>query len=600
MKHKLKDEKVTDNINQSLLPTNIGARSYFKRVQKYVSNGKGNLKRIKEEKKNTSMEIYRDPFPTKVIKNLIRTEKELQKKIKKIQENEKLFKSKSYLKYFNKNPINLKKDQDIIKSKVNDLSKNKNFMMSRADYINSEIYNLQNKQDIESGDFKNKILQNMNKLKLNLESMKEKHPSNKSSDNVYDFKLVKLLDYKEEEKIREDQKLLALKNMRDKELEDIKKRKEKNQEELLKILKYRNLKPKKGYYLYEKLYNNYLDREDNLIKKENAKRRAYMKHIDSHEFMEMERSYIERRIQIEENIKERNHSLKQEWTERQKLIPNYINPFLKHLNEEQEKNEQEKKLKLQKIIENKNNMINFSNKLQKHKKLDKIEMNMSSDKVPKNKIFNQNLCIKNRYGDKIRKKMMKKIEKSKEKSKEKGKENEENINTRDIKIVKSIPSIVQKERSFITNTIENYSNKKKKNIFNQKAQDYLAEKRKKLKPILNNIYANDIKKYLQKCGITENSLLMSKYKLDFLKEKKEQKDFLLKYNGGVANNPEIGEELFNLSLNIIKGKLAIIEEIEKKYDENDKKLKIDNNHNEPDSELKNESEFLPDNEHKKK
>jgi len=31
-----------------------------------------------------------------------------------------------------------------------------------------------------------------------------------------------------------------------------------------------------------------------------------------------------------------------------------------------------------------------------------------------------------------------------------------------------------------------------------------------------------------------------------------------------------------------------------------KKLKIDNNHNEPDSELKNESEFLPDNEHKKK
>ena len=267
MKHKLKDEKVTDNINQSLLPTNIGVRSYFKRVQKYVNNGKSNLKRIKEEKKNTSMEIYRDPFTTKVIKNLIRTEKELQKKIKKIQENEKLFKSKSYLKYFNKNPINLKKDQDIIKSKVNDLSKNKNFMMSRADYINSEIYNLQNKQDIESGDFKNKILQNMNKLKLNLESMKEKHPSNKSSDNVYDFKLVKLLDYKEEEKIREDQKLLALKNMRDKELEDIKKRKEKNQEELLKILKYRNLKPKKGYYLYEKLYNNYLDREDNLIKK---------------------------------------------------------------------------------------------------------------------------------------------------------------------------------------------------------------------------------------------------------------------------------------------------------------------------------------------
>ena len=562
-------------MNKTLLPSNIGARSYFKRVQKYVSNNKSNLGRIKEEKKNTSMENNKDAFSTKVIKNLIRTEKELQKKIKKIQENEKLFKSKSYLKYFNKNPLNLKKDLDIIKSKVNDLSKNKNFMMSRADYINNEIYNLQNKKDIESGDFKNKILQNMNKLKQNLESMKEKHQGNKSSDNMNDYKFVKLVDYKEEEKIKEEQKLLALKHMRDIEREEVKKRKEKNQEELMKIMKYRNLKPKKGYYLYEKLYNNYLDREDNLVKKENAKRRAYMRHIDSQEFIEMERSYIERKIQLEESIKERNHSLKQEWTERQKLIPSYINPFLKQLNEEQEKTEQEKELKLQKLIENKNNMKNFSNKLLKHKKWkEKIDNNMLSNKASKNKVFNQNLSFKNQYGDKIRIRMMKKIEKSKEKNKEK--EKEENINSKDINNINVISSKLTKEKSTITNTHENYQNKVEKiekNLFNKRIEipDYLAEKRKKLKPKLNNIYANDIKKYLQKSGVTENSLLLTKYKLDYLKQKKKQKDFLLKYNGGVANNPEIGEELFNISLNIIKGKLAIIEEIEKKCDENNKK-----------------------------
>ena len=562
-------------MNKTLLPSNIGARSYFKRVQKYVSNNKSNLGRIKEEKKNTSMENNKDAFSTKVIKNLIRTEKELQKKIKKIQENEKLFKSKSYLKYFNKNPINLKKDLDIIKSKVNDLSKNKNFMMSRADYINNEIYNLQNKKDIESGDFKNKILQNMNKLKQNLESMKEKHQGNKSSDNMNDYKFVKLVNYKEEEKIKEEQKLLALKHMRDIEREEVKKRKEKNQEELMKIMKYRNLKPKKGYYLYEKLYNNYLDREDNLVKKENAKRRAYMRHIDSQEFIEMERSYIERKIQLEESIKERNHSLKQEWTERQKLIPSYINPFLKQLNEEQEKTEQEKELKLQKLIENKNNMKNFSNKLLKHKKWkEKIDNNMLSNKASKNKVFNQNLSFKNQYGDKIRIRMMKKIEKSKEKNKEK--EKEENINSKDINNINEISSKLTKEKSTITNTHENYQNKVEKiekNLFNKRIEipDYLAEKRKKLKPKLNNIYANDIKKYLQKSGVTENSLLLTKYKLDYLKQKKKQKDFLLKYNGGVANNPEIGEELFNISLNIIKGKLAIIEEIEKKCDENNKK-----------------------------
>ena len=319
----------------------------------------------------------------------------------------------------------------------------------------------------------------------------------------------------------------------------------------MKIKKYRNLKPKKGYYLYEKLYNNYLDREDNLVKKENAKRRAYMRHIDSQEFIEMERSYIERKIQLEESIKERNHSLKQEWTERQKLIPSYINPFLKQLNEEQEKTEQEKELKLQKLIENKNNMKNFSNKLLKHKKWkEKIDNNMLSNKASKNKVFNQNLSFKNQYGDKIRIRMMKKIEKSKEKSKEKNKEKEkeENINSKDINNINVISSKLTKEKSTITNTHENYQNKVEKiekNLFNKRTEipDYLAEKRKKLKPKLNNIYANDIKKYLQKSGVTENSLLLTKYKLDYLKQKKKQKDFLLKYNGGVANNPEIGEEL---------------------------------------------------------
>ena len=127
-----------------------------------------------------------------------------------------------------------------------------------------------------------------------------------------------------------------MKHKREIEREDIKKRQEKNHEELLKLLKFRNVRPKKEYYLYEKIYNNYLDREDNLIKKENAKRRAKMKHIDSQEFLEMEKSYQERKVQLEENNKETKKALKKEWNERQKLIPNYINPFIKIINEEQE------------------------------------------------------------------------------------------------------------------------------------------------------------------------------------------------------------------------------------------------------------------------
>lgn len=581
LKNKLKRENIRNNL-QTLLPTNLGGRAYFKRMHQEMEYD--NTKKKKEEKKNTSLEVAKDPFATKVIKNLIQTEKELQKKILKIKENEKLLKSQSFLNLFNKNPINLKKDKDIIKSKVNDLSKNKSVILSRADYINSEIYTLQNKKDVQTGDFKNKIKENMNKLNQNLVSLKEKEQSSKSSENLFRNQLVKLLDAKEEQRFLEEQKMLALKHMRDAEREEIKKRKQQNQEKFLRMFRYRNEKPKKEYYLYEKLYNNYLDREDNLIKRENAKRKAYMRHIDSQEFMEMERNYIERRIQIEENIKENRHSLKQEWTERQKLIPNYMNPCLKKIEEEKEKDKIEKEIKFQKLLENKNNMIIFANKLRRPKrwkeKIDNFNLEKQKQQlkdVKTNKIFNQSFAYKNDYSDRIRKRMNKKIQKSRENSKE----NEKNKN---IQNMKSMTGHINKLKSFLPDhaAINNINliNKTERNNrinFNNKknyTKDYLEEKRKKPKPKLNDLYANDIKKFLKKSGITENSLLMSKCKLDYLKEKKNQKDLLLKFNGGVVNNPEVGEELYNLSLNIIKGKLAIIEEIEKKFDYDDNKQKV--------------------------
>ena len=195
---------------RTLLPMNYGQREYFRKVENAVQIKK--IKKIKEENKEPSFDKYKDPFITKVIKNLIQTEKELQQKILRITENEKLVKSKSYLKLFNKNPTNLSKDKDIIKSKINDLSKNKSLIISRADYINSEIFSLQNKKDVQSGDFKNKILQNMNKFNKNLSqiTIKVKKISNKlekNNDNVNNNQIVKLADKNEEQKFLEEQKL---------------------------------------------------------------------------------------------------------------------------------------------------------------------------------------------------------------------------------------------------------------------------------------------------------------------------------------------------------------------------------------------------------
>ena len=595
---------------QTLLPMNYGQREYFRKVENEVHIKK--ITKKKEEKKDISFEKYKDPFLSKVIKNLIQTEKELQKKILKITENEKLVKSKSYIKLFNKNPTNLMKDRDIIKSKINDLSKNKSLIISRADYINSEIFKLQNKDDVQSGDFKSKILQNINKFNQNLNqiSIKVKKINNKfdkSSDNINinNNHILKLSDKNEEQNFLEEQKLKELKYMRELEREDIKKRNEKNKVEVLKALKYVNVKPKKGYYLYEKLCNDYLDHRDNLIKKENAKRKAYMRHIDGREILENERNYLERKIQMEENIKENKQSLKKEWHERQKLIPNYDNHFIKLLKEEKVKFKLEKELKLQKCIENKTNMINFSNKLRNSNKFkERLDVDSFEKKKEKNKnhkVFNQSLAFKNEYSDKIRKKMMKKVEKSRENSKknEKSRENSEIQEKQILKINNSQPKLISTKRPIFINEKNIYnnnstdrSNRLSSNNNRIEIPDYLSEHRKKLKPELNNIFANDIKKFLIKSRGNDKSLLISKYKLEYLKEKKEQKDRFLKLNGGIAKNPEVGEELYNLSFNIIKGKLAIIEEIEKKLNKKEGKKPKYKKSKKPEVDSESESKFL--------
>ena len=97
---------------------------------------------------------------------------------------------------------------------------------------------------------------------------------------------------------------------------------------------------------------------------------------------------------------------------------------------------------------------------------------------------------------------------------------------------------------------------------------------------------------MKKSGGNDKSLLISKYKLDYLKEKKEQKDQFLKLNGGIAKNPEVGEELYNLSFNIIKGKLAIIEEIEKKLNKKEGKKPKYKKSKKPEVDSESESKFL--------
>ena len=238
---------------------------------------------------------------------MIKTQNELKQKISKYNSNEKLLENKSYIKIFNKNTQNISKDKELLKNTIDFFKKNKEICYSKINYIDYQINNLQFCQDKMTGKLKEKIDNNINKIKLN-KSM--------SCNNIFDKKLKNLqkehhhrilvmrkdLKISNKKKLKqlnnlikekEDQKIKLLKEIRNKEREDIKKRNHKNMENAIELRKYVNEKPKIEQYLYEKILNNYIEREANLINKENSERKKYMSSIYNQEYSDKEQNNLE-------------------------------------------------------------------------------------------------------------------------------------------------------------------------------------------------------------------------------------------------------------------------------------------------------------------
>ena len=135
----------------------------------------------------------------------------------------------------------------------------------------------------------------------------------------------------------------------------------------------------------------------------------------------------------------------------------------------------------------------------------------------------------------------------------------------------------KKESNIDNNNINNKidesldKNKNKKN----EVKDYLKERRK-IKELKKErrksdvgistrdyIGINEVKNIIKEKGMDNNTVKYVKSKLESIEEKAKQKNMLLKYSGGVANKPELGDEVCDLMINSIKAKLSLIKEIDK-------------------------------------
>ena len=528
-----------------------------------------------------------------------KNENQIIKQLSRLNYNEKLLRNDSYLNQFNINPNNMSNDQKIINDKIKIIEKSKANYMMKLEELKNQIYYLQYKQQTELG-----IINSNKKTKLNkfMEDFNNKESTaliekkiKKFTEESEKLQLIMKKDLEEKkkkkndeindkEKKEEEKRNDLLKKMREEEREFVIKRQKRNTEELLKFKQYMKKKPIQNY-LYQKQINDYKKKENNLIKLENIKRKAAMKHIELKEFDEMRKNFDEIKSKKVKESNEKIKIIKESWSQRYKLIPLYANPLSKIVSEEENKMKQEEQNKILRRKQLKRLQENYN--VPKPLKIIKERITENKNtKTPK-----LHLIKSNSYSDILRQRMIEKYKALKIKEEKKKKENNEILDDEDYLLddhqlsQKILGKRKINDKKYNKTNNKSFENKKKirKKI---KTVDYLKERRrindlnKKKKRDLGELTnmdycgTNDIKKLIKDNGINDGMLKVAKSKLESIEEKKRQKNLLLKCSGGVANKPELGEEVCDLMIDSIQAKLSLIKEIDKSLDE--KEIKDDN------------------------
>lgn len=574
---------------KNLFPNNLGSNAYISDIAK--KSHKNNEIQNEQNKKfkvyfpKYDGKIY-DPTINKALNILKQNEEQIIKDIHKINNNINLLKNETSMNNVN-NIHDLNKEKKKIEDKIKALEKEKSLFIEKLEEIKNRRNSMNYQQEKELGIIeKNKKLKlkkfiddlnNKEKNEIIEEKIKKIQEDSKKlqlkmkSDleeviNKKNFKMDQL------EKEKEDKIKKYLNDMKEEEKKYIKTRNQKAKDQLLKLKELqlennKQQKNKKTMHLYKEIEDNFLKNEEDKVKIENKSRKEKMKHIDLNEFNELAKNFDEMKSKQLYESKLKIKKQREIWSQRYKLIPEYVNPLNKVIEEEKnimKKKEQEKILEMQKLKD-----------LQKQYKVPKpliIAKEKTIDIVDQRKQKSKKILIKSSsYSDVIRQKMMVKFNTTKNK-KEKGEEADTNINKAKDIINFKLPLICLKEKYRKVN--KSFEKDKNNNQNHELSTDYLnqrrlineknRERKRNLGELSNLDYSktNDIRKLIKENGLDENMLKMAKSKLEILDEKKKQKSLLLKLNGGIANKPDLGEEICDLMIDSIQARLSIIQEIE--------------------------------------
>ena len=523
---------------------------------------------------NDTEKISKDHVTQKVLMQLKNKELELTKDISKLIHNEKLIKDKSYLQITHENTKNSNLEKIKLQSELKRIDENKNISLSRLNEIKYRINSIEDKLLKETGIYssncKEKLslfihnqvnLKKNDKVNARLKQLQEQN--NKLFLNMNNDAKNKLKEREEklklEEKKEKENNIKLLEQRKAEEKQKIILRKNKMNEEAKKIKKYINKRPKVKEYFYQKINTDFNDKINKEIMLENQKRKNYMNSVAFSNLNEFVKNYEILKVKKKLELEEKTKGLKKSWSERGVILSKYKNEIADLINEEEKNKQKEKQMIIDMKNKMKNKQINYSKKLEDNlitdsKQNDTIKNNTNDNNKNKKKDnFKPNIKFNyiNNYCDIIRNKILTK----------KSAESQKPLKLRPLNQID-----LTKKQNSLNNIndpnlkLPNISTSNKNKINDDEINSSDLTKNKKLFRFNKN---QEIKNFIQKNGFSESTLKMVNSKLENLKEKREQKEMLLKYQGGVASNPDLGEEVCDMLIDSVNAKMSIMDEMKK-------------------------------------
>ena len=426
----------------------------------------------------------------------------------------------------------IKKEKEIIQNKIKEIDKQIKIIIDNENKVlpNSK-YSLQKKyiSNIEEKNFIN------NKMPIK---------QLKTSPTSF-LKSIEELEKKEEEE-KEAKKLEKYQDLRNRELEIIRRRK--NKIDSLTKTNVPKYIQKKDYTTAEEKEQKRLREEEALLQKEIKKRKMKLQPISSQELNKFSKEVQRNEKIFQEELGMKKIQMKELWQERKNLLPEYKSKYYEYNKQNEEKMKEELILKKERIKQDVRERIKFG------------------EDVIKNFQPQLNSKLKTEREKKIKK--LEGINKQKD-IKELGNKLKQISN----KIALSQPKNFKLTNRFIINNEDGGKRKIKKLVPLDRYKDYLTEKR--LKNISRDLLTPNGKSY-DKVNRWENMLNSDKnvynksekikMEAEILQNKAETKRQLLKQEKGTGNInavDNLNNEISNLYIESIQAKLQILKKIGK-------------------------------------